>query len=165
MPTVLELLGVAAPAGLDGRSLVPLLRGARQDGRDHVVTHVNTVSSGKSFAQRCVRTRTRSLMFHAWADGSTRFRVEAMSGLTFNALAEAATRDPRIKARVDQYTRGTPLAFFDLERDPDERDNRIADPRSRDEVTRLSELLLRHMERTDDPQLANFRAALSRKGP
>ena len=46
---------------MDGRSLVPLIRGESQAGRDHVVTHVNTVSSGKSFPQRCVRTKTRSL--------------------------------------------------------------------------------------------------------
>jgi arylsulfatase A-like enzyme len=32
MPTVLELLGVAPPAGLDGRSLVPLLRGEELPG-------------------------------------------------------------------------------------------------------------------------------------
>ena len=50
MPTMLDLLGVEHPAGLDGRSWLPLLRGEKQPGRDHVVTHVNTVSSGKSFA-------------------------------------------------------------------------------------------------------------------
>ncbi len=160
MPTVLDLLGVAPPAGMDGRSLVPLIRGDTQPGRDHVVTHVNTVSSGKSLPQRCVRTKTRSLMFHAWADGQTAFRVEAMSGLSYRALADAAQKDPRIKARVDQYITGTPLSFFNLENDPDERKNLIDDPQSRPEIERLQALLLTHMERTDDPQLEAYRKAV-----
>jgi N-sulfoglucosamine sulfohydrolase len=159
MPTVLELLGVARPDGLDGRSWVPLLRGESQSDRDHVVTHVNTVSSGRSFPQRCVRTKTRSLMFHAWADGETRFRVEAMSGRSFNALAAAATSDARIKGRVDQLVVGVPLSLFDLERDPDERANRVADPQYRADLDRLAKLLLAHLERTADPQVDAFRKA------
>jgi N-sulfoglucosamine sulfohydrolase len=110
-----------------------------------------------------VRTKTRSLMFHAWVDGTPRFRVESMNGLTYAALAEAAKSDPRIKARVEQYVAGTPLAFYDLERDPDERNNLIRDPRYQAEIERLSGLLIRHMERTSDPQLARFRAALAKK--
>ena len=160
MPTVLDLLGIAPPAGMDGRSLVPLIHGESQPGRDHVVTHVNTVSSGKSLPQRCVRTKTRSLMFHGWADGQTAFRVEAMSGLSYRALAAAAQKDPRIKARVDQYITGTPLSFFNLENDPDERKNLIDDPQSRPEIERLQGLLLAHMERTGDPQLEAYRKAV-----
>jgi N-sulfoglucosamine sulfohydrolase len=161
MPTVLELLNIAPPAGMDGRSWVPLLRGEAQDGRDFVVTHVNTVRSGASFPQRCVRTRTRSLLFQPWADGHTRLRVEAMRGLTFPALAEAARHDPRIAARVRQLLFGVRLAFYDLERDPDERDNLIDVPGRRAEIERLQALLVAHMERTVDPQLEPFRQAIA----
>jgi N-sulfoglucosamine sulfohydrolase len=161
MPTILDLLGIVPPAGMDGRSLVPLIHGESQPGRDHVVTHVNTVSSGNSFPQRCVRTKTRSLMFHAWANGKTAFRVEAMSGLSYKGLARAARTSPRIKARVDQYITGTPLSFFNLESDADERTNLVDDPRYRAEVQKLQSLLLAHMERTNDPQLENYRAAVA----
>jgi N-sulfoglucosamine sulfohydrolase len=160
MPTILELLGVAACPGLDGRSLVPLLRGESQDGRDHVVTHVNTISSGRSLTQRCVRTSGRSLMFHAWSGGEKPFRVEAMNGLSFAAMAEAARSDPRIRARVEQLVHGSPLAFYDLESDPDERRNRINDPRCRVEVERLAGLLLAEMKRTGDPELPAFQRAM-----
>lgn len=162
MPTLLELLEVAPPDGLDGRSWLPLLRGGRQPEREHVFTHVNTVSSGKSFPQRCVRTARHALMFHAWSDGTTRLKVEAMSGLSYNALAAAAKSDARIDARLAQYIVGTPLAFFDIEADPDERANRIGDPRWRAEAERLAGLLDKHMEATSDPQLAAFRQALAR---
>src|SRR6185436_6581393 len=42
MPSVLELLRVKAPEGMDGSSWVPLLKGEKQAGRDFVITHVNT---------------------------------------------------------------------------------------------------------------------------
>jgi N-sulfoglucosamine sulfohydrolase len=160
MPTLLDLLSVAHPPGMDGRSWLPLLKGKSQEGRDYVVTHVNTVSSGRSFAQRCVRTADRALMFHAWSDGQTSFRVEAMNGLTFSALAAAAKTDPWIAARVRQYTQSTPLALYDLTKDPGERTNVISDPAYQADIERLSKLLLAHMEKTSDPQLAAFQAAI-----
>jgi len=162
MPTLLDLLGLRHPSGLDGRSWMPLVAGQTQPQRDHVVTHVNTVSSGRAFPQRCVRTATRALMFHAWADGQTRFRVEAMNGLSFNALAAAAERDPRIRARVEQFLIGTPLALYDLEKDPAERHNVWDDPAYAADRQRLSQLLMEHMERTGDPLLTSLREALGR---
>jgi N-sulfoglucosamine sulfohydrolase len=161
MPTLLELLGVPAPAGLDGRSVLPLLRGETQPNRDYVFTNVNSVSSGIFFPQRCVRTLSHALLFHAWAGPDANFRVEAMSGLSYNAMAEAAKTDPRIKGRVDQLIKGTPLAFYDLTKDPDERHNEIDNPAFKDEVARFKALLLDYMERTNDPQLANYRLALA----
>lgn len=164
LPTLLDLLGVAHPAGLDGRSLLPLLKGESQEGRDYVVTHVNTVSSGRSFAQRCVRTKDRALMFHGWSDGSTTFRVEAMNGLSYAALAAAGHSDARIAARVEQLIKGTPLALYDLEKDSGERMNVLHDAAYKADVDRLSKLLIEHMQKTNDPQLAAFQKALSGAG-
>jgi N-sulfoglucosamine sulfohydrolase len=160
MPTVLELLGVPAPEGMDGRSLLPLTRGVKQPDRDFVITHVNTVSSGRAFPGRCVRTKTRSYIWHAWPDGKTTLRVEAMNDLTFKALAAAGQRDPKVKARVDQYLYGVTQGLYDLDKDPDERVNRIDDPQYRADRDRLRKLLLAHMEKTADPQLEAFRKLL-----
>ncbi len=157
VPTLLEVLKQPPLSGVDGRSWLPLLRGESQPGRDFVITHVNTVSSGKSFAQRCVRTKEFSYQFHAWPNGTPHFRVEAMNGLTFGALAKAGETDARIKSRVEQLTVGKPEQFFDLRADPDERVNLVADPKHAAEVARLKKLLLAHMEKTADPQLENFR--------
>ena len=161
MPTALELLGVKGPAGMDGRSLLPLLKGEKQADRDFVVTHVNTVNSGKSFGQRCVRTAERALMFHAWAGGPVPFRVEAMSGLSFNAMNASA--DARIQARVKQLVEGETLMLFDLTTDPGERKNLIRDPKYAADVAALGKTLLAHMKRTDDPEAKAFEAALTAK--
>lgn len=163
LPTLLELLKQPALEGVDGRSWGALLRGEKQAGRDYVVTHVNTVSSGKSFPQRCIRTKDFAYQFHAWPDGTPQFRVEAMSGITFAALKKASESDPKLKARVDQLTVGVPEQLFDLRSDPDERVNVIAEPQYQGELARLRKLLRIHMEETGDPQLENFRRRLGEK--
>lgn len=154
MPSLLELIGVKGPAGMDGRSWLPLLKGEKQPDRDFVITHVNTVSSGKSFPQRCIRTKDRALMFHGWVGGPDRFRVEAMSGLTFAAMNQSS--DAAIQDRVRQLVVGESLMFYDTTTDPNERKNRIRDPRYADEVAELGKKLLAHMRKTEDPQTNAF---------
>ena len=155
MPTVLDLMSIAKPAGMDGRSLVSLFKGESQPGRDHVFTHVNTVNSGKSFAGRSVRTKTQAYIWNAWPDGKTKFKVEAMGGLSFKAMAVAAERDPKIKARVEHYLFRTPEEFYDEEKDPDERHNLIGKAECQADIARMRRLILVEMERTDDPLLEN----------
>jgi len=160
MPSVLELLNVRPPAGMDGRSWVPLLRGESQPDRDFVVTHVNTVSSGKSLAQRCIRTKDRALMFHAWAGGPIKFRVEAMSGLSFAALNSST--DEKIQARVKQLVDGEPLMLFDTAADPTERKNLYKDPNYAKDLAELSQKLLAHMKQTNDPLTNSFESLIKK---
>jgi hypothetical protein len=54
-----------------------------------------------------------------------------------------------------------PLALYDLDDDPSERRNVIDVPGYRLDVEQLAGYLRAHMERTGDPQLAAFRAALA----
>jgi N-sulfoglucosamine sulfohydrolase len=161
MPTIMELLSLRPPEGMDGRSWVPLLKGEMQPDRDFVVTHVNTISSGKSFAQRCIRTKDRALMFHSWVGGPDKFRVEAMSGLSFAAMN--ASTDAKIQARVKQLVEGEPLMLFDTVSDPTERKNLISEPRYSKDLAELSKKLLEQMKKTDDPQWKAFETVLGKK--
>jgi N-sulfoglucosamine sulfohydrolase len=159
MPSLLDLLKITPPVGIDGRSWVPLLDGQTQPDRDYVITHVNTVSSGKSFGQRCIRTKDRSLMFHAWVGGPNPFRVEAMSGLSFAAMNSST--DPAIQQRVKQLVEGETLMLFDTDNDPTERNNLISDPKYASDLAELSHKLLSHMKNTDDPQATAFEKAIN----
>ncbi|MFN7888795.1 MAG: sulfatase [Pirellula sp.] len=161
MPSLLELLHVPPPADMDGRSWVPLLNGKPQSDREFVITHVNTVSSGKSFAQRCIRTKDRALMFHAWVGGSEKFRVEAMSGLSFAAMN--ASTDSSIQARVKQLIEGETLMLYDTTADPTERKNLIRDQKYAEDVAELSRKLLSHMRQTNDPQTTALESSLAKK--
>ena len=162
MPSVLELMGINAPPGMDGRSFVPLLNGEKQSGRDHVFTHVNTVSSGKSFPGRCVRTKTKAYIWNSWPDGTTKYKVEAMGGLSFKALAVAAESNPKIAERVKNYLFRTPEEFYDEEKDPSERRNLISDAASQKDIAELKKLLLAQMEKTNDPLLPQFKKVLEK---
>lgn len=158
MPTVLDLLGLKKPDGLDGNSWLPLLRGDKQPERDRVFTQIDAVHSGRKFPGRCVRTRTRSYIWNSWADGKTRFRIGAMSTrLSWKAMMEAAEHNPRLKSRVEHLIYRCAEEFYDLEKDPDERDNLINDPNYQSEITEMKELLLAHMEKTEDPLVRRFR--------
>lgn len=160
IPTVLDLLAIQPPAGLDGRSFLPLLHGEKQTGRDHVFTHVNSLSSQASFPGRCVRTLSRSYIFNSWPDGKRPFRGEAMAGLSFKAMDQAGRDSPKIKARVDQYLYRAKEEFYDLEKDPDERVNLVHDPKYQEEIDQMRKLLLEHMEKTNDPRVLDFKQTL-----
>jgi hypothetical protein len=54
-----------------------------------------------------------------------------------------------------------PLAFYDLERDPDERHNLIDAPARQQEIAALARALATDMERTGDPLLPRVRALLA----
>ncbi len=157
LPSVLELLHLQPMETSDGRSWLPLLQGKSQEDRDFVITHVNSVSSGKSFPQRCIRTKDFSYQFHAWPDGTPQFKVEAMNGMSYSAMAKQASSDKRIQARVQQLIIGERQQFFDLRLDPDERVNRISESKYAEILARLRMRLLDHMVKTNDPQLENFK--------
>jgi N-sulfoglucosamine sulfohydrolase len=98
-------------------------------------------------------------MFHAWVGGPNKFRVEAMSGMSFAAMN--ASTDPKIQARVTQLVEGETLMLFDTAADPTERKNLVNDPRYAQDVAELSEKLRAQMMKTDDPQTKAFEAAIT----
>lgn len=165
LPTLLELMDVPAPAGVDGRSWVPILHGQKEAGREFLVTNINAVSSGEQFPARAIQDDRYSLVFCPWSDGHLNFRIESMQGLTFNAMKRAAQSDPRLEARVQQFVHGYPIAFYDLEEDPGQRVNLIDSKAHLHRITKMKGLLLAHMENTQDPQLENFRRLLAGKKP
>jgi N-sulfoglucosamine sulfohydrolase len=158
MPTLLDLLGLPKPDGLDGASWVPLTEGKKQPDRDHVFTQIDAVHSGRKFPSRCVRTKVFSYIWNAWANGKTRFRIGAMhTRLSWQAMVEAAAYDSRLKSRIDHLIYRCAEEFYDQEKDPNERDNRINLPEYESEIAKMKALLLAHMEKTEDPLARQFR--------
>ena len=70
LPTLLDVLGVPQPGGIDGHSWAPLMRGQHAKNRDYVVTYVNTVNSGAAFPMRAIQNDRYSLVFSPWSDGT-----------------------------------------------------------------------------------------------
>jgi N-sulfoglucosamine sulfohydrolase len=161
MPTVLEVLGLERPT-MDGRSWMPLIRGEKQENRDYIINNVNGVASGNQFPMRVAQTKKSAFVITPWSDGKNRlFGIDSMSGLSLKAMVEAAKTNPRLKKRVDQYVSGYPMAFYDLEKDPDQRENEINNPAYRAEIKRLQDILMDYMVKTNDPQLDNYKTLLA----
>ena len=100
-------------------------------------------------------------MFHDWVGGSEKFRVEAMSGLSFAAMN--ASTDSSIQARVKQLVEAQTLMLYDTTADPTERKNLIRDPKYAEDVAELSRKLLSHMRQTNDPQTTALESSLAKK--
>jgi N-sulfoglucosamine sulfohydrolase len=163
MPTILEATGLPAPAGMDGRSFLPLLTGHDQDGRDCVFTCYNDTSGRKHYPMRCLQTKRFGYLYNAWSDGTNRYQAEPMSGLTFKAMQQAAKGQKAVAARVEMLLHRVPEELYDFTVDPDALHNLISDPKYQDQAAQMRKDMLLWMERTQDPLLENFRASAIRK--
>jgi N-sulfoglucosamine sulfohydrolase len=156
MPTILEVAGVTPPEGMDGSSLLPILLGGRQPGRDHVFTQFNHIHGHRPYPMRCVQNRRFGYIFNAWSDGERLYDAEPLSGLSFEAMKEAAVQDTGIAVRVRMLQHRVIEELYDFQNDPDALHNLIDDPRYREEADRLRGQLLEMMRRTNDPALEAF---------
>ena len=149
-PTILEILGIDAMQGMDGRSFLPVLQGRKQDGREFVYTQINTLVTGASYTMRSIQGKRFGLIWSAWSDGTTVFSNESMKGLTWNAMVSAAESDPTVAARVRHFQYRVPLEFYDYAQDPDSLANRIHDPQARDTIQALALRLGEFMRSSGD---------------
>jgi len=156
-PTILEAVGLPQIEGVDGRSFLPLLKGAAQEGRDRVFTMFHETSARQRFEMRSVQNRKYGYLFNAWPDGERVFKNESQNGLTFRAMQEAARTDPQIAERVKLFLYRLPEELYDFESDPDALHNLIGDPKYKPEIDRLRRQLLDNMTRTADPLREVFR--------
>lgn len=139
-PTVCELAGVAVPDGLRGRSLMPLLDGSVESLHESVHAELNYHVDYEP--QRSVRTdRYRYVRSYRPLDG--RITEHTDDGLSKRYLLAHGWGDA---APDDEM-------LFDLLLDPQESDNRIADPELRPVAEALREQLEQWMRDTGDPLL------------
>ena len=154
-PTFLEAAGQSLPAGLDGRSLVPLLKGGNQAGRDFVFTQIDYTIGGPAKPMRCVQDGQYAYIFNAFSDGKFKYKNNN-EGLTFAAMEEAGKTDPAIQARVEMFRHRVPQEFYDLQKDPGCLKNLIQDPSQQAVAKKYQDRLRQWMIETHDHCLAAF---------
>ncbi|MFC4994203.1 sulfatase [Rubritalea tangerina] len=159
-PTLLEAAGVKSPEGVDGQSVLPLLAGEKQKGRDRVFTQFHQTSSRKAFEMRGVQSKQFGYIYNGWSDGEKRFRNESMIGRTFKAMREAAESHPEIAKRVDHFTRRQPEEFYDYSKDPDGLNNLIDHPEYKVQIEQFRAELKEWMIQHQDPELSQFQTQL-----
>lgn len=156
MPTILDIVGVPIPEGLDGRSFAPILTGEDQEGRDSVYTVINTTAAHKSFPMRCIQNSRYGYIYNDWSDDQTLFVNESKAGLTYRAMVEAAKDNVEIGKRVHFFDYRTKEEFYDFEKDPDALVNLIDQPEYQGAIAGMKKCMLEKMKSTDDPLLENF---------
>ena len=155
-PTLLEAAALPAIPGVDGRSFVPILKGATLPGWDRVYTSYNAAFGNRWFPMRCVRTTEHSYIWNPWSDGTRTYATENMAGLTWKAMVRAAEDDEAVRGRTELNSHRVPEEFYQLADDPGERRNLIGDPARAAEIEAMRADLLAMMRRTGDPLAEAF---------
>ena len=163
LPTVLDAMGVDIPEGVNGKSLLPVLRGADQAGCEQVFTQFHQTSARRNYPMRCVQNARFGYIFNPWSDGERAFRNESQSGRSWQAMEEAAANDPELAARNHLFTYRVLEEFYDFANDPNALNNLIDDPNYADEIQGLRNALETWMVETGDPALEAFRGRASRQ--
>ncbi len=95
-PTILDYLGIAAPAGIHGRSLRPFI-----DGREDLERPIFCERErGKQHFQRMIRTLAWKYVYCSSGE-SQLYHLEKDPGETRNLIGEAAARDVKRKLHGD----------------------------------------------------------------
>ena len=163
LPTVLDAIGVDIPAGVNGQSLLPVLRGEEQAGCEQVFTQFHQTSARLNYPMRCVQNARFGYIFNPWSDGERAFRNESQNGRSWQAMQEAAANDPELAARNHLFTYRVLEEFYDFANDPNALNNLIDDPNYADEIQGLRNALEAWMVETGDPALEAFRGRASRQ--
>ncbi|MDE2705476.1 MAG: sulfatase, partial [Gemmatimonadota bacterium] len=163
LPTVLDAMGVDLPDGVNGQSLLPVLRGEEQAGCEQVFTQFHQTSARRNYPMRCVQNARFGYIFNPWSDGERAFRNESQSGRSWQAMEEAAASDSELAARNHLFTYRVLEEFYDFANDPNALNNLIDDPNYAGEIQDLRNALEEWMVETDDPALEAFRGRASRQ--
>jgi len=157
LPTLLDVIGLKHPEGLDGRSFAPLLKGESQDGREMVFKEYNENAGGSRDPMRAVQTRKYLYLFNPWSNGERVMATATTGTPTYRRLAELAKTDEHLAARLDLYQHRVTEELYDVENDPDCLVNLIDSPEHQQQLAKLRAALEAWMVETGDHMLDVFR--------
>lgn len=168
-PTFLEAAGVPVPDDMTGRSLLPLLRGETQAGRDAVFVererHANVRKGDLSYPSRAIRTRDylliRNLRADRWPAGDPEKWLsvgpfgDTDGGPSKDLLLDRRS-DPAIRSFFELcFERRPEVELYDLRVDPDQVRNVAGQPEHAEVQKQLEARLEEWRTRTADPLLTS----------
>jgi N-sulfoglucosamine sulfohydrolase len=157
LPTLLDMVGAKHPAGMDGHSFEPLLRGKSQTGREYAIKEYNENSGGHRNPMRAVESKRFLYIFNPWSNGTRKMFTATQGTQSYARLKKLARSDKALAARLDTFDHRVLEEFYDVEKDPDCLKNLVADPSHQEDVAKFRNVLEQSMEKTGDPVLDVFR--------
>lgn len=170
LPTLIEAAGGRAPAGIDGRSFLGVLRGAASRHRDEVYATHSGDGANNVYPIRCVRTRRFKLIVnlfpqYAHTTNTDRGGGSGQGRLYYAEWTAAAARDERAARTLRRYHQRPPEEFYDVLADPFELRNLAADPKYADVIAGMRQALNAWMkEQGDTRRLFNTPVPLGADG-
>ncbi|MFV0240785.1 MAG: sulfatase [Lacrimispora sphenoides] len=140
-PTLCELLELEKPEYLEGKSLVPLLTGEKEEIRSDVFAEINFHTSYEP--ARCVRTKRYKYI---------RYYDTTYLKINQSNIDESMTKDYFLKQDLESQTKYEE-ALYDLLYDPGERNNLAHNGEYASVLKEMSQRLLVYQEETGDPIL------------
>jgi len=153
-PTILEAIGLSAAEASDGRTFLPILRGEKQENRDVVFGQFYHIHGGDALPMYSVLTRQSAYIFNPWSNGKRRF--PRLSGGAFNAIQQASKKDSAMAARVKHLQYRSVEEFYNLTNDPGCLADLLDNPKSSQQLNKLSGLLRNWMVQVESPALDAF---------
>jgi N-sulfoglucosamine sulfohydrolase len=162
LPTLVEVMGLEIPPGVDGRTFLPLLEGESQGERDRVFKAYNENASGDRNPMRAVQSRQFLFIFNPWSDGRRAMFSATNETATHKRMTELAKDNVQIAGRLNLLKHRVLEEFYDIQKDPNCLVNLIADPVYQQDIEQLRGSLEKWMREIEDPMLAAF---LGRQDP
>ncbi len=158
LPTILDAIGADIPAGVNGKTFLPLLRGEEQDDRDQVFTQFHETFARSALPMRSVQNAQFGYIYSHWSDGIKEYGSESQKGRTWDAMKAEAAGDEDLAARTRLYSYRVPEELYDYQSDPNALENLIDDADYADDLESLRTGLEEWMVETNDPLLSGFHA-------
>ena len=157
LPTLCEIAGVDPPKNLQGKSIVPLLKGESQTGRNFVIKEYNENSGGVRHPIRGIETPNYLYLFNPWSDGKRRFRTATQGTKTYKRMQALAKTNEALAERLHLFDHRVLEELYDVKSDPNCLNN-LANSASHKEVLKdLQAKLGAWMKTTHDPMLNAFK--------
>jgi len=150
MPTVLDIAGLDIPDGIQGRSLLKIIKGGKENNRKHVFAEFNDNAGGVAFPMRALHTRDFLYIFNAWGTGENEFTSAATWYQSEKTMKRLAAADPVVAARYEFLTKRSIEEFYDLRQDPHALNNLIEAKEHQDRIKTMRNKLKAWMKKTDD---------------
>ncbi len=150
MPTILDIIGVPVPEALEGRSIVPLIRGEKQTDRDRVFVQLNENPNATVRPSRGIYTRDFVYIFNPWSNGERIATMEARWYRSWQTMQTLAEQKALFAERFDFLKYRTPEELYAYTVDPDALNNLIDNPHYQTIANQLREEMVSWMERTGD---------------
>ena len=141
-PTICRLCGIEPPEWLQGRSIMPLITGEKEEINDHIFSEINF--HGGYDPTRAVRTKRFKYIRHFETPAFPARTSNQRGGLTLNYWLDKGWRE---KQFPDEE-------LYDLTFDPNENNNLAESSEAQSMLDSMRSRLDRFMKWTDDPLLS-----------